>query len=136
MRVDNPLCDAQAETAAVPGAVVRWVAAKETIEHACDFFRGDAEKLVQRGIFAHCRNPLYVGTLRFNWRRLVTAEYGSAYVWLAVIILVTLKNLWLNGEYQPGHSAVWSLWVLFCGCDSRLRCGPVSQEKRSLAESE
>jgi len=142
-----------------------------------------AEKLVQGGVFAHCRNPLYVGNfaillgigiasnsilflgigipffafaywaiiaaeenylrnkfgkefdsycarvnrlipnfsgigrtlggMRFNWRRLVTAEYGSAYICLAAIILVTLKNLWLNGEYQPGHSVVWSLWVLF-----------------------
>jgi protein-S-isoprenylcysteine O-methyltransferase Ste14 len=111
-----------------------------------------AEKLVQGGIFAHCRNPLYVGNfvillgigiasnsslflgigmpffafaycaiiaaeenylrnkfgkefddycarvnrlvpnfsglgqtltgMKFNWRRLITAEYGSAYVWL------------------------------------------------------
>jgi len=142
-----------------------------------------AEKLVQGGIFAHCRNPLYVGNfvillgigiasnsllflgigmpffafaycaiiaaeenylrnkfgkefddycarvnrlvpnfsglsqtltgMKFNWRRLITAEYGSAYVWLAAIILVTLKNLWLNGEYRPRHPGVWSLWMLF-----------------------
>jgi protein-S-isoprenylcysteine O-methyltransferase Ste14 len=141
-----------------------------------------AEKLVQHGVFAHCRNPLYVGNfvillgigiasnsvlflgigipffafaywaiiaaeenylrnkfgaefdnycarvnrlipnvsgightlkgMRFNWRRLITAEYGSAYVWLAATILVTLKNLWLNGDYQPGRPVVWSLWML------------------------
>lgn len=142
-----------------------------------------AEKLVQGGMFAHCRNPLYVGNfvilmgvgiasnsilflgigipffafaywaiiaaeesylrnkfgkefddycarvnrlipsfsgigrmlrgMRFNWRRLITAEYGSAYIWLAAITLVTLKNVWLNGQYHIGHPGVWSLWTLF-----------------------
>ena len=142
-----------------------------------------AEKLVQGGVFAHCRNPLYVGNfliilgvgiasnsilflslgipffafaycaiiaaeenylrnkfgqefddycshvnrlipnlsgirqtltgMRFNWRRLITAEYGSTYIWLVAIILVTLKNVWLNGGYQIGRPIVWSLWLLF-----------------------
>src|SRR6266498_2859568 len=142
-----------------------------------------AEKLVQGGIFAHCRNPLYVGNFlmlmgvglasnsilflsvaipfftfsywaiiaaeenylrnkfgqefdeycarvnrlipnftglgqtltwtRFNWPRLVTAEYGSTFIWLAATILVTLKNVWLNGEYDHGRPLVWSLWALF-----------------------
>ena len=141
-----------------------------------------AEKLVQGGIFAHCRNPLYLGNfvilvgvgiasnsrlflgisipffafaywaiiaaeenylrnkfgqefddycahvnrlvpnpsgirqtltgMRFNWRRLITAEYGSTYIWLTAIILVTLKNVWLNGEYRAGSPIVWSLWML------------------------
>jgi protein-S-isoprenylcysteine O-methyltransferase Ste14 len=142
-----------------------------------------ANRLVQGGIFAHCRNPLYVGNflillgvgiasnsalflalgipffafaywaiiaaeenylrnkfgpefdeycarvnrlvpnfsrlgqtlagMRFNWRRLITAEYGSTYIWLAALILVTLKNIWLNGEYQPGRPSVGGLWLLF-----------------------
>jgi protein-S-isoprenylcysteine O-methyltransferase Ste14 len=131
-----------------------------------------AEKLVQGGVFAHCRNPLYVGNflillgvglasnsllfvciavpfflfayaaiiaaeenylrtkfgqefidycarvnrllpnflgiretfsgMRFNWRRLLTAEYGSTYIWLAAMILVALKNNWLDNAYRPG----------------------------------
>jgi protein-S-isoprenylcysteine O-methyltransferase Ste14 len=142
-----------------------------------------AEKLVQGGIFAHCRNPLYVGnftiivgiaiasnsllfvsvavpffifaywaiiqaeenflrgkfgqefddycarvnrllpsfaglgqtlsSMTFNWRRLITAEYGSAYIWLAAIILVTLKNVWLSGEYEARQPMVLGLWVSF-----------------------
>ena len=142
-----------------------------------------AEKLVQGGIFAHCRNPLYVGNylillgvglasnsllflsigipffavaywaiiaaeenflrnkfggefedycarvnrllpnlsgigktltgMQINWRRLITAEYGSAYIWLVAIILVTLKNIWLNGEYDSASTLVWSLRILF-----------------------
>ena len=141
-----------------------------------------AEKLVTGGVFAHCRNPLYVGNflillgvgvasnstlflgigipfftlaywaiiaaeenylrskfgtefndyctrvnrlvpnlsgirktlvgMRFNWRRLITAEYGSAFIWITAIILVTLKNLWLSGEYRTAPSIVWSLWIL------------------------
>jgi protein-S-isoprenylcysteine O-methyltransferase Ste14 len=142
-----------------------------------------AEKLVQGGIFAHCRNPLYVGNflilvgvgiasnsvlflslgvpffflaywaiiaaeenylgnkfgqefadycarvnrllpnfsglgqtlagMTFNWRRLISAEYGSTYIWLAAITLVTLKNAWLNGEYQSNRAFIHVLWFLF-----------------------
>ena len=137
-----------------------------------------AEKLVQGGLFAHCRNPLYVGNyviilgvglasnsvlflsvalpffafaywaiiaaeenylcykfgqefedysarvnrfvprfsglgrtlagMRFNWRRLITAEYGSAYLWLAAIPLVTLKNAWMEGQMHPGNPVIWT----------------------------
>lgn len=140
-----------------------------------------AEKLVQGGIFAHCRNPLYVGNLaviigvavasnsiifmctavpfflfayraivaaeenflrqkfgaefdqycarvhrwflnpaglrqslvgmRFNWRRLITAEYGSTFAWTLAIILVTLKNIWLRGDYQSAGQLVTALWI-------------------------
>jgi protein-S-isoprenylcysteine O-methyltransferase Ste14 len=142
-----------------------------------------ADKLVQGGVFAHCRNPLYVGNflillgvalasnsvlflgvvipffafaycaiiaaeenylrnkfgeefeqycasvnrfvpnfsgfrhtiegMHFNWRRLITAEYGSTYIWLAGITLVTLKNVWLSGHYQTQRPLVWSLWGVF-----------------------
>jgi len=141
-----------------------------------------AEKLVQGGIFAHCRNPLYVGNfliilglgiasnsrlflaagipfflfaywaiiaaeesflrgkfgdeftaycvrvnrlvpsfsglgatlhgMQFNWRRLVSAEYGSTYAWLAAIVLLTLKHLWTHGDYQLHPGVVWTLWAL------------------------
>jgi len=142
-----------------------------------------AEKLVQGGIFAHCRNPLYLGNyiilvgvglasnsrlflglalpffafaywaiiaaeenylrnkfgsefdeycarvarllpkfsglsqtlagMQFNWRRLITAEYGSAYIWVAAVSLVTLKNAWMNGQYHSVNPAVWTAWSLF-----------------------
>jgi protein-S-isoprenylcysteine O-methyltransferase Ste14 len=141
-----------------------------------------AEKLVQGGMFAHCRNPLYVGNflilvgvgvasnsilfiatgipffilaywaiiaaeenflrnkfgaefdaycarvnrivpnlsgigttlegMEFNWRRLIIKEYGTTYLWMVAMILVTLKNVWLSGQYQPGHPLVWTLWSL------------------------
>jgi protein-S-isoprenylcysteine O-methyltransferase Ste14 len=139
-----------------------------------------AEKLIQGGVFAHCRNPLYVGNflillgvgvasnsllflaiaipfflfayaaiiaaeenylrtkfgqefveycarvnrllpdfsgfrqtlkgMRYNWRRLITAEYGSTYIWLAAIILVTLKNLRVHQAYPPWSPIETALW--------------------------
>lgn len=141
-----------------------------------------AEKLVQGGVFAHCRNPLYLGNytivlgvglasnswlflgvalpffafaywaiiaaeenwlrnkfgqefddycarvnrllprlsgfsqtlagMQFNWRRLITAEYGSAYLWMAAIPLVTLKNAWMAGQYRTDNPVIWIAWSL------------------------
>lgn len=51
--------------------------------------------------------------MRFNWRRLITAEYGSAYIWLAAVILVTLKNVVLAGDYSSERPLIWVLCVFF-----------------------
>jgi protein-S-isoprenylcysteine O-methyltransferase Ste14 len=142
-----------------------------------------ASRLVQGGIFAHCRNPLYVGNylilvgvglasnsllflavalpffalaywaiiaaeenylrgkygpeydtycarvnrlvpslrglrqtfrgMGFNWRRLISAEYGSTFIWTAAITLVVLKNVWLAGGYRSDARLVHGLWVAF-----------------------
>jgi protein-S-isoprenylcysteine O-methyltransferase Ste14 len=45
--------------------------------------------------------------MRFNWRRLITAEYGSAFAWVAGMCLVILHNVWLAGDYSAR-----SPWVL------------------------
>lgn len=141
-----------------------------------------ADRLVHGGLFAHCRNPLYVGNcliligvgtaansllflalgipfflfaywaiiaaeeaylqgkfgeeftkycasvnrllpnlsglgktlegMRFNWRRLITAEYNSAYIWMAAILLATLKNRWFGGGYRFQDPVVQTLWSL------------------------
>ena len=55
---------------------------------------------------------LTLSRTRFNWRRLITAEYGSTFVWLAAMILVTLKNVWLSGEYLTNRQLVSALWIL------------------------
>jgi len=138
-----------------------------------------ARRLVQEGIFAHCRNPLYLGnflilcglglaanslwfmvvgiplfavayfaiiaaeenylrqkfggeyddycarvnrffpkvaglgetlqSMEFKWRRLLVKEYGSAYAWMAGMLLVIMKSLWLK-EPAPLVSPV--LWAL------------------------
>jgi len=141
-----------------------------------------AERLVQGGMFAHARNPLYVGNylvvvgvgvasnsvvflacvvpifafaylaiiaaeenylrgkfgdefaeycarvnrlvpnfagftksiegMQFNWRRLITAEYGSTFMWLGGITLITTKNILSQGGYAANRGAVWALQAL------------------------
>jgi protein-S-isoprenylcysteine O-methyltransferase Ste14 len=140
-----------------------------------------AERLVQGGLFAHCRNPLYVGNymillgvgiasnsvlfvsvaapfflfaywaiiaaeedflrnkfgqgfddycarvnrllpnlsglgrtlggMSFNWRRLIRKEYGSACIWMAGMILVILRNVWLSPDHRSGGSIETVLWL-------------------------
>lgn len=144
-----------------------------------------AEGLVQGGVFAHCRNPLYVGNMlivlgiglaansvlflaigwpllgfaytaiilaeehylqgrfgdeftaycrrvnrflpdprgflktisgmHFNWRRLISAEYGSAYMWMAGMILLALRDIWKGGPLAGHLTVLWSLWILLGG---------------------
>ena len=132
-----------------------------------------AEHLVQGGVFAHCRNPLYLGNflvllgvglaansllflataipffvfayaaiiaaeenylrtkfgqefndycarvnrllpnvsgmrgtlsgMEYNWRRLLTAEYGSTYSWVSAMLVVALKNQWLYRAYGSSY---------------------------------
>lgn len=140
-----------------------------------------AEVLVHGGMFAHCRNPLYVGNylilvgvgvasnallflvialpfflfaywaiiaaeeaflrgkfgeefdkycsevnrvipnfsglskslegMTYNWRRLITAEYNSAYLWTMAVVLVSLKNIYYAGEYSTHSTSVHVLWI-------------------------
>jgi protein-S-isoprenylcysteine O-methyltransferase Ste14 len=141
-----------------------------------------AERLVQGGMFAHSRNPLYLGNylivvgvgvtsnsivflscvvpvfafcyaaiiaaeenylrgkfgeefeqycarvnriipnlagfsrsiegMSFNWRRLITAEYGSTFMWLGGILLITMKNLLMAGGYEQHREAILFVQVL------------------------
>jgi len=43
----------------------------------------------------------------FNWRRLITAEYGSTFAWIVGMCLVILQNVRLAGDYSAR-----SPWVL------------------------
>jgi protein-S-isoprenylcysteine O-methyltransferase Ste14 len=49
--------------------------------------------------------------MRFNFRRLVSAEYGTIFIWIAVLIAVTQLNLWRAGEYRLTQIEVQALWV-------------------------
>ena len=141
-----------------------------------------ASHLVKGGIFAHCRNPLYVGNflillglgfasnsliflglaipffafaywaiiaaeedylkrkfgqefdqycarvnrflpdfwglrhtlhgMRINWRRLISDEHRSAYIWSAGITLVVLNHLRMNGYYQTRGPLIWMLCLI------------------------
>jgi protein-S-isoprenylcysteine O-methyltransferase Ste14 len=50
--------------------------------------------------------------MRFNWRRLIAAEYGSAFLWLGATILVILRNVWVSGGLSSARPLFWSLCVL------------------------
>jgi len=163
-----------------------------------------ADRLVHGGLFAHCRNPLYVGNylilvgvgiasnsllflaiglpfflftywaiiaaeeaflrgkfgadfteycrrvnrllpnfsglsktlegMHFNWRRLISAEYGSAYIWMAAIILASMKNLWFGGEYDIHKLPVQALWFSL-GLVSLAYAVARYLKKRSLLET-
>jgi protein-S-isoprenylcysteine O-methyltransferase Ste14 len=141
-----------------------------------------AERLVQGGLFAHCRNPLYLGNLMivlglgiaansllflavgfplfvfaylaiiaaeenflrgkfgeefklycqrvnrflpklaglgstlsgstFNWRRLISAEYGTAFAWVVTMILLFLRNRWIAGNYDLASFDTRALWLM------------------------
>ena len=161
-----------------------------------------AEHLVQDGIFAHCRNPLYVGnflilcglglaanslwflviglpffalayrciiaaeenylrekfgaeydkycgrvnrfipklagfgetlhSVEFKWRRLIVKEYGSAYAWIAGMILVVLKNEWF-GRFEPYSAAfVRTLISLLCFLSAAYLCARYLKKSRIL----
>ena len=140
-----------------------------------------AEGLVSGGVFAHCRNPLYVGNfliivglgiasnspfflavvvpsfafiymtiiaaeenyllnkfgsqfqdycsrvnrlvpdfrgfkttisgMKYNWRRLITAEYGSAYIWVAGMLALTLRNAIRDTNAHSHTAMVKWLWI-------------------------
>ena len=135
-----------------------------------------AKELVKDGIFAHCRNPLYLGniliviglgiaahsvpfyvigiplfifmymaiisaeehflantfgeeyveytrkvnrlipnptglratisSMQFNWRRLIVKEYGTTYTWIVCMILLIVKNYYLNYGLEASRTVI------------------------------
>lgn len=57
--------------------------------------------------------------MRFNWRRVVSAEYGSTFVWLEAFLLATIQNLHESGRISSQYSVATLLWgltgVVFAG---------------------
>ncbi|KKO20413.1 MAG: hypothetical protein BROFUL_00838 [Candidatus Brocadia fulgida] len=144
--------------------------------------RMHAETLVQEGIFAHCRNPLYFGNIlillgvgiagnsllfvmfgipflffayaaiicaeetylekrfgqvfkdyckrvnriipdfsgigntikgmEFNWKRLIVKEYATPFAWITGLLLLTMKDIYLDQGYEASKSTLWSLLIL------------------------
>ncbi len=144
--------------------------------------RVHAETLVQEGIFAHCRNPLYLGNIlillgvgiagnsllfvmfgipflffvyasiicaeetylekrfgqvfkdyckrvnriipdfsgignsirgmEFNWKRLIIKEYATPFAWITGLLLLTMKDIYLDQGYEASKYTLWSLSIL------------------------
>lgn len=49
--------------------------------------------------------------MRFNFSRLLSAEYGTTFIWVATLIAVVLLNLWRSGNYGMDQSDVQALWA-------------------------
>ena len=50
--------------------------------------------------------------MEFNWRRLISAEHGSTFIWTAAMTLVVLRNVWLAGDYRSGNHLVQASWAV------------------------
>jgi protein-S-isoprenylcysteine O-methyltransferase Ste14 len=46
-----------------------------------------------------------LGSMRFRWRRLLVKEYGTPFGWVSILVLMTMYNLWLKGQWtaRPGE---------------------------------
>jgi protein-S-isoprenylcysteine O-methyltransferase Ste14 len=50
-----------------------------------------------------------VRSMEYNWRRLISAEYGSAFVWMVAIVAVALQNLHAD-QHPASDPLVRLLW--------------------------
>jgi hypothetical protein len=48
-------------------------------------------------------------SMEFKWRRLLVSEYGSAYIWLAGMCLLLLKNHWNGHRSAYSRPFVWTM---------------------------
>jgi protein-S-isoprenylcysteine O-methyltransferase Ste14 len=54
-------------------------------------------------------------SMRFRWRRLLVKEYGTPFGWVSVLVLMTMYNLWLNGQWTARLSDVHLLEHILMG---------------------
>ncbi len=52
-----------------------------------------------------------ISGMTYNWRRVITAEYGSAYIWTAGMLAVTLRNALTTPGTPHRDILVRSLWI-------------------------
>ena len=52
-----------------------------------------------------------ISGMTYNWRRVITAEYGSAFIWTAGMIAVTLRNALTTPATPNRDTLVLSLWI-------------------------
>jgi hypothetical protein len=52
-----------------------------------------------------------LGSMAFNWRRLISAEYNSAFIWIIACHASILQNIWLAGGYTRSNPLVLALHI-------------------------
>jgi len=51
-------------------------------------------------------------SMQFRWRRVIVKEYGTPFGWIAVLVLITLYNLWMSGQWNVRHEEIRSLEIV------------------------
>ena len=55
-----------------------------------------------------------LGSMKFHWRRVLVKEYGTPFGWIAVLVVMTLYNLWDAGLWNQSLRQISLLeWVVF-----------------------
>lgn len=54
-----------------------------------------------------------LSSMQFRWRRLLLKEYGTPFGWISVLVVVTLYNFWISGQWQRREDDISLLETLF-----------------------
>ncbi|MEA3211046.1 MAG: hypothetical protein QOE70_4103 [Chthoniobacter sp.] len=73
--------------------------------------------------------------MRFNWRRVISAEYGSTFVWLEAFLLATIQNVHESGHLPSRHPVLLVLWALVAFVALGFFIARVLKKTGRLAES-
>jgi protein-S-isoprenylcysteine O-methyltransferase Ste14 len=53
-----------------------------------------------------------MGSITFNWRRLIVKEYGTIYIWIICMILLIMKNQYAQYNHEDSETVVFILFLL------------------------
>jgi protein-S-isoprenylcysteine O-methyltransferase Ste14 len=51
-------------------------------------------------------------SMQFRWRRVIVKEYGTPFGWISVLVLITLYNLWMAGQWDIRRDEIHNLEVI------------------------
>ena len=51
-------------------------------------------------------------SMQFRWRRVLAKEYGTPFGWISVLVLVSLYNLWMSGQWDARQEDIWHLELI------------------------
>ena len=54
-----------------------------------------------------------IGSMTFNWRRLIVKEYGTTYMWIICMILLIMKNQYTRYGREVNRTVLLFLFLLF-----------------------
>jgi protein-S-isoprenylcysteine O-methyltransferase Ste14 len=51
-------------------------------------------------------------SMQFKWRRVVVKEYGTPFGWISVLVLMTLYNVWMSGQWDARRADIARLELI------------------------